>query len=477
MNRKPLKTQFQLAFTFIILCSVVATVITYGLAIMLYMRVENKLVYPGNYYEKHLPAIERYIKQEKSALLDPSARQALEAVIPGEGIYYQVVDGDARKIYGTLEGVKVPDREALYKLFNKTSRMQGRFVVTVPIIESGSVIKGAVMMSYELQPTYVQKSGNWWLRIIFIAALLSPFIYIILFTLLFSRLFTNNINKPLRLLMEAARKIKEKDLDFEIGYHADNELGRLCGAFEEMKAELQQSLSAQWRMEQERVEMVEALAHDLKAPLSIIRGYAEALMDSEAEKDGRLQRYLGVICENADKSSELVRQMQYTSDLERKGSVLQAQPFELAPFLERKMKAYELEAGRKGIAMMLRMDAAAGGSLYTDTDLLERILDNVVMNSLEYTPDGGVISLSVKTEGERISYEISDTGPGFSRRDLEKAMQKFYRGDDARGSRDGHSGLGLYIAGQLAAKLGGSIRLSNAPAGGACVKVEHTGVI
>ncbi|MHA6529693.1 sensor histidine kinase [Paenibacillus sp. BAC0078] len=476
MNRKPLKTQFQLTFTFIILCSVVATVITYALAIMLYMRVENKLVYPGNHYEKRLPAIESYIKQEKSALLDPSARQALEAVIPGEGIHYQVVDGDARKIYGTLEDVKVPDSEALYKLFNETSRMQGGYVVTVPIIESGGVIKGAVMLSYGLQPTYVHKSGNWWLTVIFIGALLSPFIYIILFTLLFSRLFTNNINKPLRLLMEAARKIKEKDLDFEIGYHSDNELGRLCGAFEEMKAELQQSLSAQWRMEQERVEMVEALAHDLKAPLSIISGYTEALIDSGAG-DEKQQRYLGVIRENADKSSELVRQMQYTSDLERTDSVLQAQTFELAPFLERKMKVYELEAGRKGIEMLLQMAAAAGISIYTDADLLERILDNVVMNSLEYTPDGGVISVSVKTEGYRIFYEIRDTGPGFSRRDLEKAMQKFYRGDDARGSRDGHSGLGLYIAGQLAAKLGGSIQLSNAPAGGACVVVEHTGVI
>ncbi|MNI45100.1 Signal-transduction histidine kinase senX3 [compost metagenome] len=81
--------------------------------------------------------------------------------------------------------------------------------------------------------------------------------------------------------------------------------------------------------------------------------------------------------------------------------------------------------------------------------------------------------MSVTLRGSRVLYEICDTGPGFSRRDLEKAVQKFYRGDDARASRDGHSGLGLYIAKQLAAKLGGSIRLSNTPEGGACVVVEH----
>ncbi len=473
MNKRPLKTQFQLAFTYIILASVVATVITYAFAVLLFMRVENKLVYPANYYEKRLPAIESYILQQQTALLASSSRTALEAAIPGEGITYQVVDGNADKLYGTLDNVDIQGRTELYKLLNTTSSVQGRYVRTVPIIDGEGAVKGAVLLSYALKPTYVNESGNWWLTVIFIGALVSPFLYIILFALLFSRVVSNNINKPLRLLMEAARKIKEKDLDFEIGYHSDNELGQLSSAFDEMKTELESSLSAQWRMEQERVEMVEALAHDLKAPLSIIRSYTEALMDSGETDDEKLRRYLGVIHENAGKSSELVRQMQYTSDMERTDTVLHAETFELAPFLERKIQAYRLEAGRKGIDILLRMENAAGICLYTDAELLERILDNVVMNSLEYTPGGGSVSVSVTLRGSRVLYEICDTGPGFSRRDLEKAVQKFYRGDDARASRDGHSGLGLYIAKQLAAKLGGSIRLSNTPEGGACVVAEH----
>ncbi|MNC22933.1 Signal transduction histidine-protein kinase BaeS [compost metagenome] len=386
-----------------------------------------------------------------------------------------MVDGNADKIYGTLDNVHIQGPAELYKLFNTTIGDQGRYVRTVPIIDTEGAVQGAVLLSYSLKPTYVNDSGNWWLTVIFIGALVSPFLYIILFSLLFSRIVASNINKPLRLLMEAARKIKEKNLDFEIGYRSDNELGQLSSAFEEMKAELAGSLSAQWRMEQERVEMVEALAHDLKAPLSIIRSYTEALMDLGEAEEGRLHRYLGVIHENADKSTELVRQMQYTSDMERAGSVLHPETFELAPFLERKIKAYGPEASRKGIEIFLRMEDTAGISLYTDAELLERILDNVVMNSLEYTPSGGSISVSITMRGSRVLYEICDTGPGFSRRDLEKAVQKFYRGDDARASRAGHSGLGLYIAKQLAAKLGGSIRLSNTPEGGACVVVEHEG--
>ncbi|MGN7760751.1 ATP-binding protein [Paenibacillus sp. 22594] len=473
MNKKPLKTQFQLAFTYIILSSVVATVITYALAVLLFMRVENKLVYPANHYEKRLPAIESYILQEQTALLALSARTALEAAIPGEGITYQVVDGNAHILYGTLDNVQIHGRTELYKLLNTTMGIQSRYVHTVPVIDTEGAVKGAVLLSYALKPTYVNESGNMWMTVIFIGALVSPFLYILLFSLLFSRLVAGNINKPLRLLMEAARKIKEKDLDFEISYHSDNELGQLSSAFAEMKAELASSLSAQWRMEQERVEMVEALAHDLKAPLSIIRSYTEALIDSGDPKDGKLLRYLGVIRENAAKSSERVRQMQYTSDLEKAGTVVHPEIFELGAFLDRKIRDYSLEADRKGVKIVLRMGEATGVSLYTDPELLERILDNVVMNSLEYTPDDGSISVTVTVHGSRISYEICDTGPGFSRRDLEKAVQKFYRGDDARSSRNGHSGLGLYIAKQLAAKLGGEIRLSNTPGGGACVVIEH----
>ena len=145
--------------------------------------------------------------------------------------------------------------------------------------------------------------------------MLSPFLYFIIFTRLFSTLLVKKINLPLQLLIEASQKIKEKDLDFEVNYQSDNELGKLCTAFMEMKDELKKSLFAQWKAEQERIEMIEALAHDLKTPLSIIMSYSEALIDANSIDGERLKIYLNVINENAKKSSNLVMQMQYTSDL------------------------------------------------------------------------------------------------------------------------------------------------------------------
>ena len=119
-----------------------------------------------------------------------------------------------------------------------------------------------MLLSYQIKMTYANDRGRL-AAVIIGLALFSQFIYIIGFTFLFSRIQAEKINYPLRLLTDAAKNIREKNLDFEIDYHSDNELGRLCSAFSDMKEELNSSLSAQWHMEQERVTMTVALAHDL----------------------------------------------------------------------------------------------------------------------------------------------------------------------------------------------------------------------
>lgn len=473
-ENRPLKAQVQSTFGLILLTSLIATVVTYAAAGILFLTLQsNELLYPANYYEKQLPTIEDYIRQQNTALLSTSAKAELEKVVPPEGIVYQVVDGGGRILYGTYRTKVVENRAQLYGRLNTTGGYQGKYVRTVPIIGSDARISGAVLLAYELKATSPDGRPRQWITGLFILAVVAPFFYIVLFTILFSRKLTRSMNRPLRLLMAAARKIRERDLDFTIDYHSKNEIGELCDAFTGMQEALKDSLSAQWKIEQERTEMVEALAHDLKTPLSIIRGYSEALADSSGSGDEKLRRYLAVIKENAEKSSVLVHQMQYTSDLEKPGAQLQLVPVKLSEFLEQKVRHYELQAKQKKIEIGLDMQGDVRTPLLIDTGRLERILDNIVSNSLQYTPAGGRIRISVKAEKERISYRISDSGSGFSQRDLGKALDKFYRGDEARISKDAHSGLGLSIVRQLAEQLGGSVEIDNAESGGARVMFWH----
>jgi len=472
MKNRPLITQFRISFALIVLSSIAATVITYILAAVLYINAEYKVICPANYYEKQIPGIEEYIRRNDTKLLIPSFQSDLEKIIPDSGIGYQIVDAEGKILYGTINEKIIQNRDELYEKINTSIGWQGSYVRIVPIIEKEGRISGAVLLSYQVKATYTDSSARWWLMPLIILALFSPFIYIVIFTFVFSKIFTDNINKPLKLLMDASRKIREKDLDFEINYSSENELGKLCNAFSEMKDELKNSLSTQWKLEQERIEMVEALAHDLKTPLSIIQGYSEALIDSYTEGDERLHRYLATILENAQKGTKLVQQMQYTSEVERSAAQLNLTVVDIPSFIERKVSYYQLLASEKKIGITTQIQGEVQKPISIDEEKLERILDNVVSNSLQYTPEEGSIQISVKMEPDRVFYEIIDSGIGFSKTDIEKVFRKFYRGDRAR-STDGHSGLGLYVAKQLVEQLGGSIEVYNTATGGAGVKFWH----
>ncbi|MDI2878874.1 HAMP domain-containing histidine kinase [Clostridioides difficile] len=473
MKNQSLITEFRHTFIFIIIASIVATVITYVFALYLYIHSLNKDIYPPNYYERQVPRIEKYINEKNITLLSQSNEEGLKRTIRGDDMLYQVVDNNGNILYGTNPKKLFKTKEELFNNFiNKTVR-KGGYIHTVPIKGDNGKIEGAVILFYQVKITFANIRGRFVFAVI-IMALFSPFLYIVGFTRWLSKRFVKNINQPLHLLIDASKKIKEKDLDFEIDYYSDNELGKLCSAFSEMKDELKGSLSAQWKMEQERVEMVEALAHDLKSPLSIILGYTDALIGNNTDDNEKLHRYLTVIRENTEKSAALVQKMQYTSDLEKSNIQLNFVPINLPEFLRQKVQDYELQAHQKEVELILKMQGNIQSPIQIDVDRLTRIFDNIISNSLQYTPSGGNISITVKDEKNCISYEICDSGRGFSSKDLKKALDKFYRGDEARQTKGGHSGLGLYIVKQLVEQLGGSVKIENSKSGGACVKFWHS---
>ena len=470
MKKQSLVYGFRMTVTWIAVASIAATLITWLLAATLYLKEQNKSIYPANYYEQQIPKIDEYVRRENTNLLLSANENRLQNAIKGDGISYQVVDGKGNILYGTNKEKIFIDKTDLISHLNTNSiyKDKGTYLYVVPITGKEGKIEGAVALTYQLKLSYGNGGGRL-VMVVIVAALFSPILYIILFTLLFTRLFVKRINLPLQLLMDASKKIKNKDLDFEVNYHSENELGKLCIAFTEMQEELKKSLSAQWKMEQERIEMVEVLAHDLKTPISIVLGYTESLLDTGITNQERVRRYLSVIEENAQKCSILVQQMQAASESEQTNYELKLVSMNLYDFLSQKVKHYELQAEENGISIELQADSSTKASYLLDTDKLERIFDNIISNSLRYTPADGKIIISAIADKEHITYHICDTGSGFSKKDLEKATERFYRCDEARQSGTGHSGLGLYIVKRLVKQLYGTVTITNNKENGACV--------
>jgi len=474
LEKKPLKSQFVLTFILIILSGIIATIATYIVSLVIFSKMEYERIYPANYYEMKIPDIEAYIREEGAKLLHEEEKARLDKVIPTEGILYQVLNENGDLLYGTDDTKVVHDKEDLHCKINTSFGKNGRHVRLVPVIDSDGKIAGAVSLSYTLTLHYKELSDKRLLTPFLILVAFSPFIYIVIFTWLFSKKFTANISKPVNMLINASGKVKNKDLDFTIDYRADNELGRLCEAFNEMKNELKESLISQWMAEQERQEMVHALAHDLKTPLAVIQGYVEALLEGNIVDAQKTIKYLQVIKDNANKASLLTKEMLYAAEIEMTGTELNITPVDINAFLMQKKECYEIMAKSKNIN--IKVDVAYEGQkdvpCFIDAVKLERILDNILSNSIRYVPEYGTIAISAVITRDHINFTIRDTGKGFSSKDLSNLFNKFYRGDESRSSKEGHAGLGLYIAKRLVEMHGGSITAFNAEPGGACIEFD-----
>lgn len=470
MRRHSLTAELRKTFVSILGAVLAATTLTYALGVWLLFWGEDRFLRPENYAEQVIDEAEGLIDQDGVQILTSKGEEQIQQLIKGEGVQYQILDREGKILSGTYDSVLFHSGRELMKGINTSRQRDGGFVQTIPVFEEDGSFEGAVLFYYQMKIQYLNWGGRFLIGAVNLA-LISPVIYLVLFGIFFSKRFLRKIRRPLQILKEAAEKIKEQNLDFIIDYHEKNELGDLCAAFSEMQAALRESLTKQWKLEEERVEMVEALAHDLKTPISVIKAYAESLED-DTPVTPEQSMYLKVISENVDRSTSLIQKMQDVSKLEKE-QTLSLAPTDLVRFLSLKTQAYEIQAKKKEIAVRLDLKKNLDAVFLVDQEGIGRILDNLVSNSLEYTPSGGEIKIAAWREEEMVFYEVTDTGHGFSEKDKKKAAEKFYRGDEARQTRGGHSGLGLYIVQRLTEQMGGGMQIDNTLSGGACVRFWH----
>lgn len=474
MKWRSLEGGMRRTLTAILVATVAATLVTWLVAVAVFIVLEDRYIQPANYSELRVADVEALVKEQGTALLNASAAPLLDAVVGDSNLKYQVVDGEGNTLYGTYVPQDVPlDRATLLEDLNTAHGESDGYVHTVPIFDDQGTLVGAIRCEYDFKLRFQRtESLSRLVAVFFVLALISPLLYLLLFSWIFSRRFAASIRTPLDLLAQATKKIRAQNLDFTIDYHADNELGALCGAFNEMKDGLSASLARQWQLEQERSDMVAALAHDLKTPLSVIKAYSESLAD-DTLVNAEQRSYLDVIAANVDRSTALIQRIQDVSLLERQEGEGQNETLDLRDFLAELSAAYGTRAARQGVTVTFEDALPATAYYAVDRDRLTRIFDNLVGNSLAVLAAGGRITLAASATEDRLVYEVRDNGPGFSARDLKRATEQFYRGDDARRGEGGHAGLGLYIVQTLAAQLGGGVRLSNNADGGACVQVWH----
>lgn len=470
LKNMPLKKQLTFSIVGVILLSAVFTIITAaGIVYLSYYAGYN--MYPANYYEKKIPEVVKYIVNNNDVIMDKSSQKAIEKVIPLKGMDYQVMDISGVPVYGSMMKRLIIDRKQL--LYSLNSRVtNGRTsILLYPVIGSGGGLKGAIALRYRVEAGFDYKGyqlGEGQLTMLF---LIIPFFYIIIFTVIFVRIIGRNMLMPVGELVKAFQSVKNRDLDFKIGYDGENELGQLCCTFESMRSELESSLKREWNMYQKNQEMFAAIAHDIRTPVAIIKGHAEALIDGGAKHPERISKYLEIIDSNAARIIKLVSSVNEASEAER---YMEMNPEEtdIEEFMKDKCQEYSMLVLPKNIKVIYCSGFNEKESIkYTiDKEEISRVLDNIFSNSMHYTPDGGSIEIKTFKTEDGIGFNIHDSGEGFKEKDYEAVFEKFYRSEEARTGEKGHCGLGLYIAKEIIKRHGGSITAYNSEDGGACIE-------
>lgn len=265
-------------------------------------------------------------------------------------------------------------------------------------------------------------------------------------TLLSAKL-ARDILKPLKQLQRAAENITEGDLNFEVMACDDKELNDLCNAFDEIRKKLKVNADQEHKIKEERTMLMANLSHDMRTPITTIKGYLEGIKDGVANSPEKMDKYLDTIYSKAIVLQRLVDNMAEYSELELGRMQYAFEFMNITELLNSLVQGYKTEIQEQGLKFDSNI-ASENLTIVGDKSKLKRVFDNIVSNAVKYNNEGGTISISMENARKGIIIFISDTGKGIKEKDINNVFDGFYRGDAARSNIKGN-GLGLGICKQI----------------------------
>ena len=260
---------------------------------------------------------------------------------------------------------------------------------------------------------------------------------------------------PVTQLRSAAEQVAAGNLDFEMMTCEDKELDELCSSFELIRQKLKENTLRDKIAFDERSLLVANLSHDMRTPITVIKGYTEGLLDGIADTEEKQLQYLHTIYAKTVALENLVDHMTEYSELELGKLQYVFEFMEVTTFLEDISEEYRREIEGAGLTFATDF-CNIPMEIVGDRNKLKRVLDNLISNAIKYNKAGGHIKLASQCDGSGVLISVSNTGAKIRPEDLTKIFDGFYRGDAARSEVKGH-GLGLAIAKEIVEKHRGKI--------------------
>jgi histidine kinase len=272
-----------------------------------------------------------------------------------------------------------------------------------------------------------------------------------------------SILNPLYQLKAAANRIKEGDLNTPLKYGGQDEFQDLTNSFEEMRVRLLGSLNEQMKADENRKELLSNISHDLKTPITTIKGYAEGIRDGIADSPDKVSKYMDTIYRKSILMDEMIDSLLLYSRLDLNKVLFNFRDVDLTHFLKDICDDMQFDYPE------LEIEFTREAPVFVVADLtnLHRVISNLIDNAVKYRSEQSpVVRISIEEQKQDVTVRIKDNGRGIADEDIPHIFDRFYRADKARSSEIKGSGLGLAISKQIIESHGGRISAVRSAEGG-----------
>ena len=267
-----------------------------------------------------------------------------------------------------------------------------------------------------------------------------------------------SIATPLVKLKKATQNIKEGNLDFVLEVEGDDEFSELCRDFEEMRKRLKESAEEKVLLDKENKELISNISHDLKTPITAVKGYVEGIMDGVADTPEKMDRYVKTIYNKTNEMDHLINELTFYSKIDTNRSPYTFSKLNVEDYFSDCAEEVGLELETRGIELVYANYVESGVQVIADGEQIRRVIHNIISNAIKYMDKPkGIIQIRVKDVGDFIQVEIEDNGKGIAAKDLPSIFDRFYRTDVSRNSSKGGSGIGLSIVKKILEDHGGKV--------------------
>lgn len=263
---------------------------------------------------------------------------------------------------------------------------------------------------------------------------------------------------PLVKLKKATHNIKEGNLDFVLDVDGTDEFSELCQDFEDMRKRLKESAEERIALDKENKELISNISHDLKTPMTAIKGYVEGIMDGIADTPEKVERYIRTIYNKTNEMDHLINELTFYSKIDTNRIPYTFSKLNVEDYFNDCAEELTVEMETRNIELVYVNYAEKNIQIIADGEQIRRVIHNIISNSIKYMDKKkGIIQIRVKDVGDFIQVEIEDNGKGIAAKDLTNIFDRFYRTDVSRNSSKGGSGIGLSIVKKIMEDHGGKV--------------------